>query len=932
MYNTILRRFPADDFKFFDDNQHLFTATIFVLVSAIQKLARVTQNPPNLLLYRGLGGTAALPESFSVRDSLGCTGFTEWGVMSATSQRDVAISYSGVNEKKPVPIVLEIRVGAVDRGASIKDFSQYPQEKEFVFVPCSFLEQDGFPRLEVTVAGVVMCIPVRVSANLKSATIDDYRKQQKKMHLSAFRYLIDEVEHALLEQKMMERVISRLAMDSTRGSHTPDAIVKRIIKQCTTVLARHQGTSSVDFNNALKYRKLILEMVDVRMMAMSKVEEWLENTSSSYIKYRLDAELRTVHRRRLTFLTQQFSSETSGPRKEKLALDLCKAKGLVIDSISEKNDLGESQLMAAAAEGRSASDLYLLAAAKADVSASREDGVCAMWLAAQFGNLHCIDVLVELGASVNQASKDDTTPLSIAAQMGNLQCVEKLLELGADILKKNRNDQSPIDQARMNSHTEVLCKLEKAASLCTSETRPVNSNDLRSNLIICEPEKSSAQLIISTGDVSDVDGLFALAEYCKTGADVIFIMNYPAYLGLSQSDVDPNYADTNPGLGYKYSLEDVLNNDKDPDKWPLGYAELRESYGGLSSNDQMKAALTDLAFEIVSRIWREGPADKGRLYFCVGGINSINPFSASAIKNELFVYSELVPKPAVSVPAEEGAIYIADEESENGIARRCRPKLVDYSSVYIDFNGPMSFFDGSWHDQLRELSTAGKVRGAFIMGGVLASEKPVTMPSIAGKLNRFSSATMNQLYHPKRTADFFAFLHSQKIASFIIVNNAVCDLITHDETGNRNFDGVNEFLSSNNLEGHFLREVTSAHYMSRYTPPRKPFDYYIAVALTALLRESGGPPCSEMLLFYSEVYGVALVSSSKTWEATIAAYKGCIDISIKEEESEFERCKKGSFRRELEVMDGLHVESIVVRTVVFAANEPRRRYKIELGA
>ena len=144
MYNTILRRFPADDFKFFDDNQHLFTATIFVLVSAIQKLARVTQNPPNLLLYRGLGGTAALPESFSVRDSLGCTGFTEWGVMSATSQRDVAISYSGIEEKKPVPIVLEIRVGAVDRGASIQNFSQYPQEKEFVFVPCSFLEQDGF--------------------------------------------------------------------------------------------------------------------------------------------------------------------------------------------------------------------------------------------------------------------------------------------------------------------------------------------------------------------------------------------------------------------------------------------------------------------------------------------------------------------------------------------------------------------------------------------------------------------------------------------------------------------------------------------------------------------------------------------------------------------------------------------------------------------
>lgn len=39
-----------------------------------------------------------------------------------------------------------------------------------------------------------------------------------------------------------------------------------------------------------------------------------------------------------------------------------------------------------------------------------------------------------------------------------------------------------------------------------------------------------SRLIISTGDVSDVDGFYALAEYAKTGADCLFIMNYPAYV------------------------------------------------------------------------------------------------------------------------------------------------------------------------------------------------------------------------------------------------------------------------------------------------------------------------------------------------------------------------------------------------------------------
>lgn len=41
---------------------------------------------------------------------------------------------------------------------------------------------------------------------------------------------------------------------------------------------------------------------------------------------------------------------------------------------------------------------------------------------------------------------------------------------------------------------------------------------------------NNKKLIITTGDISDVDGFIALAEYAKSGADVLFIMNYPAYL------------------------------------------------------------------------------------------------------------------------------------------------------------------------------------------------------------------------------------------------------------------------------------------------------------------------------------------------------------------------------------------------------------------
>ncbi len=41
----------------------------------------------------------------------------------------------------------------------------------------------------------------------------------------------------------------------------------------------------------------------------------------------------------------------------------------------------------------------------------------------------------------------------------------------------------------------------------------------------------------------------------QTGADVLFIMNYPGYVG--QSTVDAQYHIGHPGKGYKYTSEQV---------------------------------------------------------------------------------------------------------------------------------------------------------------------------------------------------------------------------------------------------------------------------------------------------------------------------------------------------------------------------------------
>jgi hypothetical protein len=162
VYNAILRRWPTDIYDVFATADNLFTTTIFVLVSAIQKLSRCMNIPPGMLLFRGLGGTLDFPDSFTRAEARCVTpnalGYTEFGFMSTTAERGVAIEYSGVKDGKPKASILQIRPSSVDRGADISEFSQYPREKEWLFVPYSFVQGEGRQRTEVVAGGGVITV------------------------------------------------------------------------------------------------------------------------------------------------------------------------------------------------------------------------------------------------------------------------------------------------------------------------------------------------------------------------------------------------------------------------------------------------------------------------------------------------------------------------------------------------------------------------------------------------------------------------------------------------------------------------------------------------------------------------------------------------------------------------------------------------------
>ncbi len=85
----MLRRWPLADYEQMKAAGNLYATTISVLVSAVQKIARVMKLPEGLRLYRGLGGLMDLPKEFFTADPQGRKGFVEWGFMSTTSDEQV---------------------------------------------------------------------------------------------------------------------------------------------------------------------------------------------------------------------------------------------------------------------------------------------------------------------------------------------------------------------------------------------------------------------------------------------------------------------------------------------------------------------------------------------------------------------------------------------------------------------------------------------------------------------------------------------------------------------------------------------------------------------------------------------------------------------------------------------------------------------------
>ena len=457
IYNAVLRRWPTDIFEQLKKVDNMFTTTIHVLVSAVQKVARVMKLHEGLVLYRGLGGTMELPDHFLNVDDNGCRGFAEWGFMSTTADKSIAIQYSGVREGKPLAMLFEIQVSSVDRGACIRDFSQYPGEVEYLWVPCSFVEPSGSPYLEVTQHGVASVVRVRVNANLRALTVEDVLEMKKQAHLVSFKYLLDETRRDLYNRAEIGGAAARLSKDLSikaveHQHYTVDYFLNGILEQCKEVFARHECESAEVFNVSESCRGLVIEMLEARTTAVSKLELWLQD-ESRLLRFDYDVKLRIAHRNRIAYLERKLPKEKN---VMKAALTLCQVKGLVQKTVEDTNDLGEIRIISAAAEDVSCRNIMLLIQAGSNVNAVDPEGQTALFKAAIAGRDDTVQTLIENKAEVNHQSQIGDTALICAALEGHAECVRTLGKFKADVAIREDNNSPAIYFASQQGHVECV--------------------------------------------------------------------------------------------------------------------------------------------------------------------------------------------------------------------------------------------------------------------------------------------------------------------------------------------------------------------------------------------------------------------------------------------------------------------------------------------
>ena len=523
IYNCVLARWsnPPSLWQTLSDGSNRFTTTLSVLVSAVQKLSAVAAIPDGLRLYRGTGGLTYLPEHFTMPDEHNCKGMTEWGFFSCSTDKRVALRFSGVEEGRPHAMVLEVEPSCADRGATVVEFSQYPGEEEMLFLPMSYVQQTGRQRAEQLHCGHVVVIPVRVNVNLKAERLEQLEESKKSIHITEFEYRVNELRERLQELAQSATAEARLKRDRDKFGHmwkktfTVAGCIEALVSKVQAILAQHRVRPAVDYSNDALYRGLVAESLDAARMAEAALLWWLRDEGQPKVLH--DFPLMQCQRYFESFLRLRHALAPREDERRAAALELCKARDLLLCHPNERDHYSQSPLLSLAVHGGSADDLELLVTAGADVAAADADGRSAVYLAAQQGHVEAIVPLCRARASCDQPNNRGGTPLWIASQNGHLRCVDALLQQGADVNKARGSGATPLYAASQYGHAAVVevllgcgALVNKAAADGATALHAASQNGHAA--VVCALVRAGADVNAASGN-----GCTPLFRACENG-------------------------------------------------------------------------------------------------------------------------------------------------------------------------------------------------------------------------------------------------------------------------------------------------------------------------------------------------------------------------------------------------------------------------------
>lgn len=194
-----------------------------------------------------------------------------------------------------------------------------------------------------------------------------------------------------------------------------------------------------------------------------------------------------------------------------------------IELISEQDEAGNHALGAAACGGNIEVIKTLIGYEESlprVINLPNGMGTSPVWLAAGYGHLEVLNMLVEKGGDANTPSASGDTPLIACLSRNHTAVALRLIELGVDVNARNRNGDSALSLCASLGNAEVMEALVVHKDFDSSLTTQANGKGIYPILAACaNHDGRCVSMLLSHGaslEVKDMNGATPLhvAAHC----------------------------------------------------------------------------------------------------------------------------------------------------------------------------------------------------------------------------------------------------------------------------------------------------------------------------------------------------------------------------------------------------------------------------------